>query len=197
MSCPGWNQSPTHGCEVANLFALFFADGQDWLRWRNVVSRTILNFITGRLKTVDKVQLRVRQSASDTHQLIVADSEAVPLACGSTWRQTLDYHRIRPFSGPVLVTKEAQVTADLSAKRSATRHKAPRLEQGPASDGQSRQGDAQICPGPFPEMLVRNHAIGEKASSDSLAGFVRLNPLALDYIRLIQGHPRQVEEGSL
>jgi hypothetical protein len=46
-------------------------------------------------------------------------------------------------------------------------------------------------------MLVRNHAIGEKTSSDSLAGFVRLNPLALDYIRLIQGHPRQVEEGSL
>src|SRR6266576_1317265 len=43
--CPGWNQSPTHGCEAANLLALFFADDQDRLCWRNVVAQTILDFI--------------------------------------------------------------------------------------------------------------------------------------------------------
>ena len=64
---------------MANLFALFFSDRQDWLRRRDVVSRTILNFITGRLKTVDKVLLRVRQSVPVTHATILADSEAVSL----------------------------------------------------------------------------------------------------------------------
>jgi len=78
VSRPRRNQPPTHGCELANLLALFLADGQDLLRRRNVVSRTILNFITGRLKTVGKVLLRVRQSVSVAHQSIVADSEAVP-----------------------------------------------------------------------------------------------------------------------
>ena len=68
--CPGWNQSPTHGCEVANLFALFFADDQDGLRWRNVVSRMLFNFIIRHLKTFSKILLRVRQSVSVTHSLL-------------------------------------------------------------------------------------------------------------------------------
>src|SRR5437667_6260438 len=70
--CPGWNQSPTHGCEVANLFALFFEDNQDWLRWRNVVSRMLFNFIIRRLKPFSKVLLRVRQSVSVTHTFILS-----------------------------------------------------------------------------------------------------------------------------
>src|SRR5437667_1555699 len=73
--CPGWNQSPTHGCEVANLFALFFEDNQDWLRWRNVVSRMLFNFIIRRLKPFSKVLLRVRQSVSVTHTFILTDSQ--------------------------------------------------------------------------------------------------------------------------
>ena len=64
---------------MANLFALFCSDREDWLRRRNVVSRTILNFITRRLKTFGKVLLRVRQSVSVTHPIILADSEAVSL----------------------------------------------------------------------------------------------------------------------
>ena len=47
---------------MANLFALFFADGQDRVRWRNVVSRMLFNFIIRRLKPFSKVLLRVRQS---------------------------------------------------------------------------------------------------------------------------------------
>src|SRR6266566_7287526 len=73
--CPRWNQSPTHRCEVANLFALFFADGQDRLRWRNVVSRMRFNFIIRRLKPFSKVLLRVRQSVSVTHTFILTDSQ--------------------------------------------------------------------------------------------------------------------------
>jgi len=64
---------------MANVFALFFSDREDWLRRRNVVSRTILNSITRRLKTVGKVLLRVRQSVAVTHPIILADSEAVSL----------------------------------------------------------------------------------------------------------------------
>ena len=64
---------------MANFFALFFSDRQDWLRRRDVVSQTILNFITGRLKTLGKVLLRVRQSVSVTHPIILADLEAVSL----------------------------------------------------------------------------------------------------------------------
>jgi hypothetical protein len=64
---------------VANLFALFFADDQDGLRWRNVVSRMLFNFIIRSLKTVGEVLLRVRQSVSVTHLIILADSEAVSL----------------------------------------------------------------------------------------------------------------------
>jgi len=70
---PGRNQAPAHGCELANLAAFFLADREDGLCRRNVVSRTILNFITGRLKAVGNVLLRVRQSVSVTHQLNVAD----------------------------------------------------------------------------------------------------------------------------
>jgi len=33
---------------VANLFALLFEDNQDWLRWRNVVSRMLFNFVIRR-----------------------------------------------------------------------------------------------------------------------------------------------------
>ena len=76
--CPGGNQSPTHCREVANLFALLFADDQDGLRWRNVVPRMVFNFIMRRLKTFSQVLLRVRQSVSVTHKLIVAD-----LVCSS------------------------------------------------------------------------------------------------------------------
>jgi hypothetical protein len=64
---------------VANLFALFFADDQDRLRWRNVVSRMLFNFIIRSLKALGKVLLRVRQSVSVTHPIILADSEAVSL----------------------------------------------------------------------------------------------------------------------
>jgi len=76
--CPGWNQSPTHGCEVANLFALFFEDNQDWLRWRNVVSRMLFNFIIRRLKPFSKVLLRVRQSVSVTHTFILTAPHQFP-----------------------------------------------------------------------------------------------------------------------
>ena len=60
---------------MANLFALFFADGQDRLRWRNVVSRMRFNFIIRRLKPFSKVLLRVRQSVSVTHTFILTDSQ--------------------------------------------------------------------------------------------------------------------------
>src|SRR5713226_6026908 len=80
---PSRNQSPTHGCEVATLLSLFFADCQDWLSRSNVVSRTLFNFIIRSLKALGKVLLRVRQSVSVAHQSIVADSEAVPLAHGT------------------------------------------------------------------------------------------------------------------
>jgi hypothetical protein len=46
-------------------------------------------------------------------------------------------------------------------------------------------------------MLVRNHAIGEKTSSGSLGGFVRLNPLALDYSQVTQGQPGEGKRRSL
>ncbi len=52
------------------------------LRWRNVVARTVLDFIP-RLKPFGQILFRVRQSVSVTHQFIVADSEAVLLACGA------------------------------------------------------------------------------------------------------------------
>ena len=59
---------------MTSLFALFLPDRNHRLRWRNVVSWTIFNFIIRRLKTFSKVLLRVRQSVSVTHRLIVADS---------------------------------------------------------------------------------------------------------------------------
>jgi len=64
---------------VTNLFALFFAHDQDWLRWRNVVSRMLFNFIIRYLKTISKILLRVRQSVTVTHPTILADWEAVSL----------------------------------------------------------------------------------------------------------------------
>ena len=70
---------PNYGCDVTNLFALFFADGQDRLRWRNVVSRMLFNFIIRYLKTISKILLRVRQSVTVTHPTILADWEAVSL----------------------------------------------------------------------------------------------------------------------
>jgi hypothetical protein len=64
---------------VPNSLAVLSAHGQDWLRWRNVVSRMLFNFIIRRLKTFSKVLLRVRQSVAVTHPIILADSEAVSL----------------------------------------------------------------------------------------------------------------------
>ena len=47
---PGRNQSPTHVSEMPSLFAVFFPDRDDTLSRRNAVSRTLFNFIIGRLK---------------------------------------------------------------------------------------------------------------------------------------------------
>ncbi len=58
------------------------ADRHNRLRWRDVVARTVLEFVP-RFETLGQILLRVRQSVSVAHQFIVADSEAVPLACGT------------------------------------------------------------------------------------------------------------------
>jgi hypothetical protein len=77
VSRPGRNQPPTHCCELANLFAVFFPNRDDGLRRRNVVSRMLFNFVIRNLKALGKVLLRVRQSVAVTHLIILADSEAV------------------------------------------------------------------------------------------------------------------------
>lgn len=69
---------PVHSCEVSRLFAVFFPDRNDRLRRRNVVSRTLVNFILRRSKALSEMLLRVRQSVSVAHQFIVADSEVIP-----------------------------------------------------------------------------------------------------------------------
>jgi len=76
---PGRNQSPTHCREVSNFLTVLSTHSQDWLRRSNVVSRTILKFSIRSLKALGKVLLRVRQSVSVTHPIILADSEAVSL----------------------------------------------------------------------------------------------------------------------
>jgi hypothetical protein len=37
--CPGRNQPPTHGCELASFLSFFFADGDDLLGRRDVLYR--------------------------------------------------------------------------------------------------------------------------------------------------------------
>ena len=59
---------PAHGRELARLLALFFANCQDRLRWRDVVARTFLDFILG-LETLGQMLFRMRQSVSVTHEL--------------------------------------------------------------------------------------------------------------------------------
>jgi hypothetical protein len=36
---------PAHGCELASFLSIFFADGDDLLGRRDVVPRTVFNFI--------------------------------------------------------------------------------------------------------------------------------------------------------